>query len=129
MGDTENGSWGSRELGGFIRREEARKEAASRDGIFYKFEEKLKKFHRRGRIASVGHGMLGLMVYTTYTLRLHRRKVLLGQVAFQLHTIKAETLSMMEVVKRKDPMKLDCGHSAYAFLFGRCTDCSSAARS
>lgn len=26
MGDTENGSWGSRELGGFIRREEARKE-------------------------------------------------------------------------------------------------------
>ena len=26
MGDTENGSWGSRELGGFIRQEEARKE-------------------------------------------------------------------------------------------------------
>jgi hypothetical protein len=26
MGDTENGSWGSRELGGFIRREEARKD-------------------------------------------------------------------------------------------------------
>lgn len=26
MGDTENGSWGSRELGGYIRREQARKE-------------------------------------------------------------------------------------------------------
>lgn len=30
MGDTETGSWGSRELGGFIRREEARKEWAAR---------------------------------------------------------------------------------------------------
>jgi len=27
MGDTETGSWGSRELGGYIRREEARKMA------------------------------------------------------------------------------------------------------
>lgn len=26
MGDTENGSWGSRELGGYIWREEARKD-------------------------------------------------------------------------------------------------------
>jgi len=26
VGDTENGSWGSSELGGYIRREEARKE-------------------------------------------------------------------------------------------------------
>jgi hypothetical protein len=72
------------------------------DGIFYRYEEKLRKFHRRGRLASVGHGMKGPMLYTHYTLRLHRRKVLMGQVAYQLHTIKAETLSMMEMVKPED---------------------------
>lgn len=70
------------------------------DGIFYRFEALLSKFYRRGgRIASVGHGLSGPALWTHYTLRLKRKNPLPGQVAFHLHTIKAETLSMMEVCK------------------------------
>lgn len=69
------------------------------DGIFHRYEERLSRFYRRGRIASVGHGLAGPTLWTHYTLRLKRKCPLEGQVAFKLLTIKAETLSMMEIVK------------------------------
>ena len=70
--------------------------------LFYQYDAKLLKFIRRGssRLSRIVHLRHHFSPYvdTDYKLMLHRREPLVGQVAYQMLTIRAETLSMMEVV-------------------------------